>query len=597
MGLIRRSCGYSFLFLFSLTTVYAAPQLRLVESVVGPISVAVGTSPSAVSIDAYNNGTGSLNLSLTSSDTWLSATLGASHACSVWDQTPCFPVQIAMQTQSLAKGIYTGTITVSDPNAVDAPQTITVTVQVGGGFPDNLDMWVPAGGTGTAQFKTQTLATMSPLSPTGGPAISVALSGNGSFGFNSTYFLYTVSAASGNNVAEGNYIGSIVVTSPPVEAKNVNVTLHVTSKPIGVLQLASEGNYLPVSQLTYRIAQTSAPVTKYLRVDNSGSGTLTITSATADQPWLTATPVGTLIAVTVDPKTMPMGDSTTTLTVKSNAGNGDLTLPVKVTVAAAGAPVLEYQGIREIATYEAGGDVAQGGWVAAFGDQLSLAAPDTNPAPYSSTRADVTAYVNEQPAPVYYNSYGQVNFLIPFNTAPGQALIRFVRSGQSSNTVSVNVTAVAARLLRLDQSYPQFAGKGINYAITYDITDNNSISAASLVIPNMTVRPAHRTDTLMMWGFGLGVTSPAVADGTPAPAAEPYARVPASTNPVVRFGDINAFGPYVDAVPSFVALLPGYVGVYQINVQIPAAAPTGDNVNAALILGGGTSNVVTVAIQ
>ena len=44
----------------------------------------------------------------------------------------CIPIQVGFQTSALARGSYTGTITVSDPNAVDAPQTIVVTVAVGG---------------------------------------------------------------------------------------------------------------------------------------------------------------------------------------------------------------------------------------------------------------------------------------------------------------------------------------------------------------------------------------------------------------------------------------------------------------------------------
>lgn len=48
---------------------------------------------------------------------------------------------------------------------------------------------------------------------------------------------------------------------------------------------------------------------------------------------------------------------------------------------------------------------------------------------------------------------------------------------------------------------------------------------------------------------------------------------------------------------AFAGLLPGSVGVFQVNVQIPADAPTGDAVSLALSVGGVTSNGVTLAIQ
>ena len=53
---------------------------------------------------------------------------------------------IAFQTSSLAAGTYTGIITLTDPNAVDSPQTITVTAQVGGDVPGNLIFYLAPGG-------------------------------------------------------------------------------------------------------------------------------------------------------------------------------------------------------------------------------------------------------------------------------------------------------------------------------------------------------------------------------------------------------------------------------------------------------------------
>jgi uncharacterized protein (TIGR03437 family) len=47
----------------------------------------------------------------------------------------------------------------------------------------------------------------------------------------------------------------------------------------------------------------------------------------------------------------------------------------------------------------------------------------------------------------------------------------------------------------------------------------------------------------------------------------------------------------------FAGLAPGYVGLYQVNVQVPADAPIGDAVPVALSIGGASSNVVTIAVQ
>ena len=51
------------------------------------------------------------------------------------------------------------------------------------------------------------------------------------------------------------------------------------------------------------------------------------------------------------------------------------------------------------------------------------------------------------------------------------------------------------------------------------------------------------------------------------------------------------------ALVSFSGLTPGAVGVYQVNVQVPADAPAGDAVPLTLSIGGVTSNTVTIAVQ
>jgi uncharacterized protein (TIGR03437 family) len=53
----------------------------------------------------------------------------------------------------------------------------------------------------------------------------------------------------------------------------------------------------------------------------------------------------------------------------------------------------------------------------------------------------------------------------------------------------------------------------------------------------------------------------------------------------------------VPATPSFAGLAPGWVGLYQVNVQVPANAPVGDAVPVALSVGGAVSNQVTIAVQ
>jgi hypothetical protein len=134
-------------------SLHAAPRLRLVSSTIGPISIALGANGSLQTVEAYNALDGSLNLSLASSVSWIAGSVGAQRTCSSRTGL-CTPLQFTLNTAALPTGISTGIVTVSDPNAVDAPQTITVTVQIGGAVPASLDVYVAPGGTRDLGFST-----------------------------------------------------------------------------------------------------------------------------------------------------------------------------------------------------------------------------------------------------------------------------------------------------------------------------------------------------------------------------------------------------------------------------------------------------------
>ncbi|MHC4363476.1 MAG: hypothetical protein ACYSTZ_11665, partial [Planctomycetota bacterium] len=84
-----------------------------------------GTSPSDDAFHIYNKGGGVLNYNISDDVSWLSVspTSGA-----VTDAVDAIAVKYA--TAGLAAGTYGAAITVSDPNAANDPQTITVTLTV-----------------------------------------------------------------------------------------------------------------------------------------------------------------------------------------------------------------------------------------------------------------------------------------------------------------------------------------------------------------------------------------------------------------------------------------------------------------------------------
>jgi uncharacterized protein (TIGR03437 family) len=256
---------------------------------------------------------------------------------------------------------------------------------------------------------------------------------------------------------------------------------------------------------------------------------------------------------------------------------------VQLDVIAAGPPVAAFQGVVNNATFEAGDVLAQGGIVALFGEQLTTGTQVVAQSlPLTTDLGGVRVLVNDQPAPVYFVSYNQINFQIPYNAAPGDAVIRVEREGQRGNPISARIAASVPRVLRL----------GIG---DYAIAVNQDGSFPMPPTAGINSRPARRGETLVIYALGLGPTGPAVPSGTGAPAS-PLAVAPGNWR--VAFGFAGPFGgEAAEVTPLFAGLTPAFVGLYQINVTIPENSPRGAAVPIALIGDNGSSNRVTVAVQ
>jgi len=307
------------------------------------------------------------------------------------------------------------------------------------------------------------------------------------------------------------------------------------------------------------------PFLPAISFSNSGMGTLAVSDVSASGAGVTATKYAGLALVTVDPGSLTAGAHTGTVTVQCNAANCPLTIPVNLQIDPPGAPVVNYQGVTDNATFSSFNAVAPGDVCVVKGQQLSSQAATaiaTPPLPRQLGGASV--FVNNVPAPLYYASAGQIAFQMPSSTTPGTALVQVVRDGQVSNTVSVSQVAAAAPALVVatDAAY--------------------SLRDAS--------HPAHPGDWLILWAIGLGATNPAVDDGAAAPADPPAVAV---SIPQVVF---RANAAMERATPAFAGLSPGSAGLFQVNVMIPLDTPPG-MVSIGLQSGILYSNFLQIAVQ
>ena len=256
------------------------------------------------------------------------------------------------------------------------------------------------------------------------------------------------------------------------------------------------------------------------------------------------------------------------MTVASNTVSGPANIPVSLQIVAKGAPLIYYQGVLDNGTFVPGDTVAQGDVMVVKGEQLSFSPFTQGQAPPLVTSVGgATVLVNGTAAPLFYSSSVQLAFQMPVDTPLGTALVQVKRDDwQTSNTVSVNVAARAPRLLAV-----------VNQNGTVNVPDGS--------------HPAQAGEYLTIYAIGLGATSPAVATGAPAPAAEPYARV--NTDVVVNFGG-SVVGPLV--VPAYAGLTPTYAGLYQVNVIVPDGSPRGI-VDLSIGFSEARSNSLKIAVQ
>ncbi|MDE3199039.1 MAG: hypothetical protein KGN84_22005, partial [Acidobacteriota bacterium] len=212
----------------------AAPHLALSSSTIGPVNIPPGMNGPAQTVQAYNIGTGTLNLTAASSASWLAASIGSQKPCSQ-ASGGCYAVTVSLNTAALAPGTYTEFVTLTDPNAVDSPQTIGVTVNTAP-VPDSITAYVtPAGGTlSTVIFNVFTAGAGvkgTATTQSGGNWLQFL---SGASGLASSPSPWLIQVAAPHGLVAGTYQGSVTISGSSVSTDNktVKVTMIVTNAPI-----------------------------------------------------------------------------------------------------------------------------------------------------------------------------------------------------------------------------------------------------------------------------------------------------------------------------------------------------------------------------
>ena len=220
-------------------------------------------------------------------------------------------------------------------------------------------------------------------------------------------------------------------------------------------------------------------------------------------------------------------------------------------LAAGTGPVITSAGVTNAASFQTG--IAPGAIVTLFGSNLGAQPGQVAVSPGSTwpdTLAGVGVTMDGSPAPVYrilnLNGQEQLSVQAPFSLLGKNSVSVVVSTAVgTSAAVSVPVSAAQPGIFVLDGS-----SNGGTHA------NGSIVTAAS---------PAAAREIVILYLTGLGSVNNQPAAGQPASSTT---LSPTILPPQVFIGGFNA-------AVSFSGLTPGFIGLYQINVEIPVGVPAG----------------------
>ena len=197
-----------------------------------------------------------------------------------------------------------------------------------------------------------------------------------------------------------------------------------------------------------------------------------------------------------------------------------------------------------------------------YGTNLAAWAQQSFRLPLPATMAAATVQINGVTAPLVYVSPLQINAQVPWEATPGSATLTAMHDGVAASQ-TVTIAAAGPGIFTL-------YGSQQAAALNQDYTVNSQTN------------PAAAGQAILLFGTGFGAVSPAVPTGTAA-SSDPLSRVIAKVTATVNSAAAD--------VP-FAGLAPGFAGLWQINVTLPAGLSGA--VPVVVTVSGTASNTVTV---
>jgi uncharacterized protein (TIGR03437 family) len=496
---------------------------------------------------------------------------------------------VSVTSSSLAAGVYYGAITITAPGSITSPPadnspqvievalTITTTGQPAPGFGLSSQSLAFAGPVGLGKTYTTPVQitnlgagtltwTVATSTADGANWLSATATGDSSLNATATV----------GNLAKGSYTGQVILTAPGAanSPKTIPVSLTVrdplppligvSSATLGFSAMADKGN--PPAQ-TLNIANLGDLDVNW-RVD--------VTTLNGG-PWLTVTPTtgfnSAPATVTATVASLTPGTYSGRITISADGASNT---PVVVGVTFLVRPpqaVFDSSGVVNAASYQAGA-LVPGEIISIFGSRLGpsdsvVFALDPVTQKVPTTLGGTTVAFDGKPAPLFFVSDKQVNLQVPYELIGSSSAQMVVGvAGLSQASLSVGITDSAPGVFTVDGVH----AAALNQDSTLNTADN----------------PAAAGSVIQLYLTGQGFLNAKVETGALAPTTPPF---PAPVEPVGV--NMDGFQAKVD----FSGLAPGYVGLTQVNAEIPRGITPSNHVRVVVGVGFNQSAPVMIAVK
>jgi uncharacterized protein (TIGR03437 family) len=462
---------------------------------------------------------------------------------------------VSVDGSKLTAGTYQGKVIVLSPSAAGSPAVIPVTLTVT---------------TGTISPSPTTLSFTQVQSGAAPPAQNVAVSSSsGPLNFTVTTSatwltatplagttpatLQVGLAAAAGTLPAGPYTGTVTIVSAGAGGSPINipVTLNVVAPQTLTV--------LPTSLSFSYIVGLTAPQAQTFQISASGGAAPFSVTTPSSASWLQVSPTSgstpATLSVAINTQGVAAGNYTAAITI--NSPNSTTAASVTVTLAVTQITV-KPTAITNAASYAAG--VVSPGeniviWGTSIGPSSLTYGSLTAGGGALSTSAGYTRVLFDGvAAPMVYASDKQTSVLVPYEVA-----------GRLTTSVVVEYQGVQSAPL-VYSVLPAVPGI---YTQNYSGSGPGAILNQDGVTGNGPGTPAAKGSVVSVYMTGEGQTSPAGATGAIAPVNVP---VPWKQTPLKATATVGG----LPAVVQYYGSAPGEVsGVMQVNVQIPANAPTG----------------------